>query len=143
MIVEQTQIIINRPLKEVFSFITDLDKFTFWFGSMVEIKAKSDGPVGQDTTFQSVTKFLGRRLETSNKVVEYEPDHSFAIQTIDGPVSATLRWVLDPVEGGTQVTGSFEGEFGGFFKLAEPLLVRAVKRQAQIDFETLKDLLEA
>jgi hypothetical protein len=35
-----------------------------------------------------------------------------------------------------------EGEPGGFFRLAEPLIQRAVKRQFRADLETLKDMLE-
>jgi hypothetical protein len=36
-----------------------------------------------------------------------------------------------------------EGEPGGFFKLAEPLVARQAERQFKGDFETLKELLEA
>ena len=36
-----------------------------------------------------------------------------------------------------------EGEPGGFFKLAEPLVARAVKRQLDTDSATMKDILEA
>jgi hypothetical protein len=36
-----------------------------------------------------------------------------------------------------------EAEVGGFFKLAEPLVGRAARRQTETDMATLKDLLEA
>jgi hypothetical protein len=36
-----------------------------------------------------------------------------------------------------------EGEPGGFFKLAEPLVQRAIKREMEANFATLKDILEA
>jgi hypothetical protein len=32
---------------------------------------------------------------------------------------------------------------GGFFRLAEPLVGRALRRQMQADMETLKDMLES
>ena len=35
------------------------------------------------------------------------------------------------------------GRAGGFFKSAEPLIERVLKRQVRTDMETLKDLLEA
>jgi hypothetical protein len=41
------------------------------------------------------------------------------------------------------LTRAVEGEPGGFFKLADPLIERALKRQVRNDLETLKDLLEA
>jgi hypothetical protein len=45
--------------------------------------------------------------------------------------------------GGILTGQILEGEPGGFFKLAEPLVERAVKRQIHADFEQLKDILEA
>ncbi len=36
-----------------------------------------------------------------------------------------------------------EVELGGFFKLAEPIVVRISKRQVEADYNNLKDLLEA
>lgn len=41
------------------------------------------------------------------------------------------------------MTQVVEGEQGGFFRLAGPLLERAGRRQFKADLETLKDLLEA
>ena len=37
----------------------------------------------------------------------------------------------------------YNAEVGGFFKLAEPLVARVVRRQMETDMATLKDLLEA
>jgi hypothetical protein len=50
---------------------------------------------------------------------------------------------LEPGGGGTRLTFRGEGEPGGFFKLAEPIVGRKAERQFRSDFETLKDLLEA
>jgi hypothetical protein len=50
---------------------------------------------------------------------------------------------FERVAGGTQVTGTLVGEPGGFFKLAEPLLVSMIKRQFEADLANLKDLLES
>ncbi len=53
------------------------------------------------------------------------------------------RVTFERVEGGTRVTLTLVGEPGGFFKLAEPLLVSMLKRQYQADLANLKDLMEA
>ena len=50
---------------------------------------------------------------------------------------------FEEVAGGTRLTRAAEGEPGGFFKLADQLIERALKRQIRTDLETLKDLLEA
>ena len=50
---------------------------------------------------------------------------------------------FEPMDGGTRVNTTIEGEPGGFFKLAEPLIVSMSKRQFQSDLDNLKDLMEA
>ncbi len=90
-----------------------------------------------------VRKFLGRRMESEVEVTAYEPDRRFALKVVSGPVPFTYEQTLEPSDGGTAVKVLLEGEPGGFFKLAEPLVERAVRRQVQADFEQLKDILEA
>jgi hypothetical protein len=43
----------------------------------------------------------------------------------------------------TKVTFYIEAEVGGFFKLAEPLVAGALKRNFEAGAATLKDILEA
>jgi hypothetical protein len=50
---------------------------------------------------------------------------------------------FEPVEGGTSFTMIGEGETGGFFKLAEPILNRMWQRQLEGMLANLKDILEA
>jgi hypothetical protein len=51
--------------------------------------------------------------------------------------------IFMPVDdGSTRFTQTLEAEVGGFFKLAEPLVGRAIHRQQEADMATLKDILE-
>jgi hypothetical protein len=54
-----------------------------------------------------------------------------------------VRQTLEPVDTGTTIDVVIEGEPGGFFKLAEPLVERAVARELAHNLETLKDVLES
>ena len=36
-----------------------------------------------------------------------------------------------------------DAQIGGFFRLAEPIIARMMKRQVEADYANLKDLLEA
>ena len=51
--------------------------------------------------------------------------------------------MFESFNGGTRVTVRGQAEPGGFFKLAEPIVGRMVKRLFEADAENLKDLLEA
>jgi uncharacterized protein YndB with AHSA1/START domain len=139
----ESSVVINRPLEEVFAFVTNPEKMTQWMAELVEVKQTSEGSVGVGTTFSAVAKPLGRRAESTQEVVEYEPNGKFAIKSASGPVASQDEYTFESVAGDTKLTRVVEAEMGGFFKLAEPLVVRMMRRQFKTNFANLKDLLEA
>ena len=135
--------IINRPVEEVFAFLSNPENGPKWSAGSSEVKITSAGAIGVGTTYRSVRTFLGRRIETEAEFIEFEPNHSFAQKSKSGPFPVQNRVTFERVEGGTRVTLTLVGEPGGFFKLAEPLLVSMLKRQFEADLANLKDLMEA
>ena len=47
------------------------------------------------------------------------------------------------IDGNTKITMTMEVQIGGFFKMAEPLVVRMFKRQMDSEHINLKDLMES
>ena len=131
---------VDRPPSEVFAYITDADRLPEWQSGAVE--AQWQGEKAQGARIREVRKFLGRRMETELEVTEYESDRRFGLRAVSGPVPFSVTQVLEPRNGGTRLTFVGEGEPGGFFKLAEPVVARVAERQFRNDFETLKDILE-
>jgi len=131
---------IDRPPAEVFEYITDADRLPEWQSSAIE--AHWEGEKARGTRIKEVRKFLGRRMESEMEVTEYEPGQRFGLKVLSGPVPFTVTQRLEPRDGGTRLTFVGEGEPGGFFKLAEPVVGRVAERQFKGDFETLKDILE-
>ncbi|HEX9038527.1 MAG TPA: SRPBCC family protein [Ktedonobacterales bacterium] len=136
-------IVINRPVEEVFAFVGNPENYPKWFSGSREVKITSAGPIGVGTTFRTVISLLGRRIEGDIEFTEYEPNRSFTEKTTSGPFPVESRVTFERVEGGTRITDTQLAEPGGFFKLAEPLLARLIKRQIEADLANLKDLLEA
>lgn len=139
----EKSVVINRPIEEVFAFVARSENYAQWAGPVLEAKQTSEGPVGVGTTSTRVTQFLGRRIESDYEVTEYEPNRKVSSKTSSGPVPLGERITFEAVDGGTKVSVVGEVEPAGFFKLAEPILARAIKRQMGTDVGTLKDLLEA
>ena len=50
---------------------------------------------------------------------------------------------VEPKDGGTLLTQDFSGEVGGFFKMAEALAIKQLKKQVEADGKALNELLEA
>jgi len=121
-------VVINRPIEEVFAFVTDTEKQTEWNGELVESKKTSDDPRGVGTTFTGVVKFLGRRIEATNEVTEYEVNRKMGTK-VTGPMSAVGSHTFESVEGGTRLTFVVEANTSGVLKFADPLIARMFKRQ--------------
>lgn len=139
----EASVVINRPIEEVFAFVTDFKKMPLWMSDLVEAKQTSDSPVGVGTTASAVANPLGRRIENTQEVTEYEPNRKFAFKSTSGPVASKDNYTFDSVAGGTKITRMAEAEMTGFFRLAKPLATRMLNRQFETNFANLKDLLEA
>jgi len=139
----ETSVFIERPVEQVFAYTSDPARVAEWAGPVVESKQTSPGAVGVGTTSTRVTQMLGRTMEATYEITEYEPNKAFADVTTSGPVQINSRLLFDAVDGGTKVTIIGDLEPGGFFKLAEPLILRTARRQVAADAQTLKDLLES
>src|SRR5262245_21494645 len=135
--------VINRPVEEVFAFLSNPENYPKWVSGTSEVKITSEGPIGVGTTYRSVVTFLGRRIEGEIEFTEYEPNRGYALKTISGPFPLEDSVTFERVEGGTRVSETHVGEVGGFFKLAEPLLISLVKRQFEAEYANRKDPLEA
>ena len=139
---ELTQFI-SRSSEEVFTYLTDPGKLPLWQGMVEEAHQETDGPIEVGARVTEVRTFLGRRMESTLEVTAHEPGRKFDLKVIKGPVPFQVHHTLTPSDGGTEVTVVADGETGGFFKLAEPIVARPGQRQLEADFATLKDLLEA
>lgn len=134
---------IKRPVEDVFAVISNPEDSPKWSSTSLEAKQTSPGPIGVGTTARFVGKFLGRRIESESVVTEFEPNRKYTWENKTGPFPFKGSVTLEQIEGGTRVNAAAEIEPGGFFKLAEPLLMSMARRQFQSDLDNLKDLMEA
>lgn len=139
----EIQVDIGRPVGETYRYVTDVGKLAEWQSTLAEARLVSDGPVAVGAQLVEIRKFLARRWESVLRVVEYEPDRAFALESVSGPLSYTMAYRFDDTGAGTQVTFLSTGDPGPFFKLAEPLVGRAAERVFRADLATLKDVLES
>lgn len=142
MIKIETRVQINRPTDEIFLFISNFENNPRWQSGQLEARFTSDGPLGVGSTYEQVAKFLGRRVVSTFEVVEYEPGRKVKASSTSGSFPITFTRIVEPFEGGSEVTAIIEGDASGFFKLAEPLLSLMVHRSVDSDYQNLKQLLE-
>ena len=134
---------INRPLKEVFDFMTNPANNSKWQNGTVSAKLVSEGPIGVGSIFHSVGKIMGRELTMDAEVTQWDPPNVWGIKSNSGPIKFEGMNKFKSKDGGTLITQSFQGEVGGFFKLAEGMAVKQMQKQIEGDGQTLKKLLES
>ena len=139
----EKSVVINRPVEEVFAFLSDVKNWLKWQSGMLEAEPSSEGPVGVGSTSRGVNQFLGRRLEWTSEITAYELNKKVEQRIKSGPMLIEQTVTFEPVEGGTKLTLGGEGESGGLFKLAEPLVNRQMEKEMGENLSRLKDVLEA
>jgi len=95
------------------------------------------------TTVLFIGRFLGRGFESPSEVTDFVPNQRFTAKSTSGPFQLEVDYTLQPVDGGTRLATVYRGESRGFFKLAEPVIVRLAKKHFETAAENLKALLEA
>jgi uncharacterized protein YndB with AHSA1/START domain len=134
---------IDRPPQEVFDYVANPENLPVWSSLAIEVK-DATMPLKEGEVFTTIGKFLGRRFETPFQRRTYEPNRRYIDRATGGPIpDQDWTYTFEEIRAGTRLTRAVEGEPGGFFKVADPLIERALKRQVKADLETLKDLLEA
>ena len=142
MRVEQS-VEINKPVEEVFSYAADPEHFPEWTSIVLEVHKEKPGPLTEGERFTTVSKFLGRKFETPFEITSHESPRLHSHKSTGGPLPQEWTLTFEGTADGTRITELVEGEPGGFFGLAGPLLERVGRRQFGTDLENLKDLLEA
>jgi uncharacterized protein YndB with AHSA1/START domain len=134
-------VVVARPVEDVFAFLAEPDNLPRWQSGLVEVR-KAGTETGVGARHVEVRSFMGKQIEQTLEVTAYEPPRVLDFSVVEGPLSLRVGHTLRAEDGGTRIDVVGEGEIGPLFRLAEPFVVRAVKKQSEGDFRRLKKVLE-
>lgn len=141
----EEEIVIDRAPEDVFAFVTDPENDREWVSTAVERQREKEGPIGVGSRIRAVDKFLGRRIESTLEVTEHEPNTRSAIR-LEGPISASGTYLLQPEDGRTRFRWVLDAEagLGGLYlgRVTDPLVTFIFRRRIRSDLRRLKDALE-
>jgi uncharacterized protein YndB with AHSA1/START domain len=132
---------IERPVEEVFAYLTDVARLPEWQSSAES--AELDGELDEGARITEVRTFMGRRATSTLEVTEYDPPRRFSLHVVEGPIQYAVEHALEAVDGRTRITFVGRGETGRVPRLMHGTVRRAVERQFLKDLEALKDRLES
>jgi uncharacterized protein YndB with AHSA1/START domain len=131
---------IDRPVADVFAYLTDPRRMPEWVSTVKEVKA--DGPPRLGAKLVQTHAFLGRSVSVTAEITAYEEDREVAFAT-RSPLPVTQTLTLRPEGSGTRLRAVMEADFGVFRPAAEGIVAARARREYERDLGRLKDLLEA
>jgi len=136
---------IDRPVEEVWKFITDLSKGPKWDTDVLELRQTSAGPLGVGATCEFKAKMRNTTMTISMRVTEYEPNRRLSFELISGPLKGTIeRDSLETIEAGnTRFTRTGDLKFTGFYKLLGPFIIPSQRRGVVASLDNLKRIMES
>jgi Polyketide cyclase / dehydrase and lipid transport len=134
--------LIYRPVKQVFDFISIPENDFQWQYGILKSAQISEGGIGVGTFFRSIGHFMGRRIEGTFEVTEYEPNRKYGFKSLSGPLHSQTLYTFELAGGATKVNISTQASAINIFQSDEGVLEKKMKKQLKENLELLKDLLE-
>ena len=72
----ETVVEIERPIAQVFAYLSDMRTMTEWAEGIVEVEVMTPG-----TTYRLIGLLAGRRLTTPIAITQYEPGRTYTSVT--------------------------------------------------------------
>ena len=144
MLTVEESIVIDRPREEVWGFFIDPDNVPVYCSNIVEYTLLDGDRDKVGRTCQGAAKVAGRRVEFKDEIVEMEEGRRSKLVSEDAtiPYSLELRYADEGT--GTKVTWHQEMEsLKGFFKFADPIVLRMYGRDVRANLENAKTILES
>lgn len=137
------EVTINRPVGDVFTYVSDPANLTSWQDSLHEVHREDEGAVRVGSRWTEKRTVMNRDMDASVEVVVCEPNSRFTIESVSGPVQMRVEHAFAASGPGTRLRVVAEGEAGGVMKLAGPMIKRQAKQMFEADLGRLKQVLEA
>ena len=138
-------IVINRPIEDIFAYMSNLGNLLQWSSVIFSIQATTSEVTGVGATAKSTIRFLGKWTEMTFVVVECQPDRFLTIKSTSGVTPCLFHYQFERLENGrTSIAQDVEiSLIGKFGCMTEQVITNAIHRDAKHDLLTLKDTLES
>ena len=137
------EIIIARPVDEVFEFVADERNEPGYNPRMVRAEQVSSGPIGTATQFQTELKTMGRTMPMTVEFTRFERPRLLASKTTSSMMETEGALTFETAAAGTRMRWSWDVRPRGALKLFTPLVGVLGRRQERAIRSELKRVLEA
>lgn len=138
----QANVTIERPIEEVFAFVSDVANMPRWVAGVSSARLISERVV-EGAQFVCDYTSAWRTTQLDLQVTAYEPPRLLSIATARGPFSFEARLQMEAVAGGTEVVNVIEDAPDSVstqlaLMLLGPLLRRGLKSRLERELMLLR-----
>jgi uncharacterized membrane protein len=134
----ENTIAIERPIDEVFAFLSDFENIPKWNYYVREVRQLSESPIGIGTTYHQLRK----SDQQDFRIIEFEPNHTVALKTVpQSSPSFERRFTLYEEGDTTRIRDQWKLDTGRP-ALLERLARGRVKSAVSENLSKLKELLQ-
>ena len=141
----EKDLVIDRPVEDVWDYMTDISNMPRWEDSGAVWKQMSEGPLDVGTPIQSTITFLSRTVTFDLRVTEFERYRTFSVEAVAGRTRGTkVSYRLAPVgDRKTRLSRMTDARFHGIAKLLQPFVGPITKRTGALEARNLKRIMES
>jgi uncharacterized membrane protein len=143
MISFETSVRVERPVEEVFAFVSDPLLFPRWNSAVQTVHLTSGEPGGLGSTYSMQREIPTGGVENGIEIFEREHPAEFGIRTTSGPTPFLYRYRFASDSADTIVHLDASVELPGVAAILGPLAARGVRRAVDANLGALKLTLEA
>lgn len=137
------EIVIERPVDEVFDFVADERNEPRYNPRLARVEQLSAGPIGTGTRFRAEITMRRQAVPMTIEITAYERARRLASTTRMSSMEIEGTLTFDAVAGGTRMRWLWKLTPHGPLKLMSPVMARIGDRQERAVWGSLKRLLEA
>ncbi len=117
--------IINRPVEEVWRFVSDPSNTPKWYQGTLEVKQRSEGPLAVGTTFEADVHYRGRSLVFGARCTVLNQNNEVTWEFTSGLTKGSKdTWRMEPIdETSTRLTRVFDLSVSGPWRVIQPIIV--------------------
>ena len=134
---------VARKPEDVFAYLTNVSNLPAWQSGVHTAQIEDAGAPRIGGRIRESRHMLGRELNMTLEITEYDAPRVFSLRALDSPVPFIVRHELEPHDGGTLLIVTAVGDAGLLPGFAAGIMARRAEKQFKKDFERLKRLLEA
>ncbi|KAB2333133.1 hypothetical protein F7731_16475 [Cytobacillus depressus] len=139
----RSSVIINKPIAEVFQYITSMENTPEIMPNVVKMEKLTEGPIGKGTKFKETRSVRGKKVNAEIEMVGFKQDHSFTTRSNSNGLIVEYAYAFHEIEEGTQVElDAFVKTSGLIMKMTKRFIVNMIKKEDGFQLEYLKDMLE-